>query len=269
MVAREEPRIDATGDGAGTEAPDLAAGPEAPTPDTPMWRQYLSLKDRYRKEILFFRMGDFYEIFFDDARVASEILGIALTSRSKDAGAVPMAGVPVRAGDSYLPQLLPAGKRVAICEQTQDPKEAKGIVDRDVVRVISPGTVTDGKLLDERANNYICCLVPGQDGQGLAWIDVTTGEFRVWDCPSVEAARAEIARIGPAQGVVPEGLGPGLEGCPELRSAIAEVFRTPYPDWAFDPAQARRTLTEHFGTMTLEGFGCEHLGEGSRAAGGL
>src|SRR2546426_9449756 len=117
------------------------APPELPAPDTPMWRQYLALKERYRREILFFRMGDFYEMFFDDAKVAADILGIALTSRSRDAGAVPMAGVPVRAVDSYLPRLLQAGKRVAICEQTQDAREAHGLVERDVVRVVSPGTV--------------------------------------------------------------------------------------------------------------------------------
>src|SRR5437867_4600834 len=110
---------------------------------TPMMRQYFAVKERYSREIIFFRMGDFYEMFFDDAKVASEILGIALTSRSKDKDAVPMAGVPVRAVNSYLPKLLKAGKRVAICEQVEDPKDARGLVDREVVRVISPGTVTD------------------------------------------------------------------------------------------------------------------------------
>src|SRR5262245_66404124 len=108
----------------------VVAQESLPAPDTPMWRQYLSLKERYQKEILFFRMGDFYEMFFDDAKVAAEILGIALTSRSKDAGAVPMAGVPVRAVASYLPRRLEAGKRVASCEPTQDPRDAGGRVER-------------------------------------------------------------------------------------------------------------------------------------------
>jgi DNA mismatch repair protein MutS len=242
---------------------------DLPAPDTPMWRQYLSLKERYQKEILFFRMGDFYEMFFDDARVAAEILGIALTSRSKDAGAVPMAGVPVRAVDSYLARLLEAGKRVAICEQTQDPREARGLVEREVVRVVSPGTVTDDKLIDERQNNFILSMVPDGQGCGLAWLDVNTGQFQLYDCPSAAAAAAEIARLSPAECLVPEGLGPGLEGCPELRSAIADVFRTPFPDWAFEPEVAHRTLTEHFRTRTLDGFGCEHLSRGVRAGGGL
>ncbi len=245
------------------------AVPELPAPDTPMWRQYLAMKEKYRREILFFRMGDFYEMFFDDAKVAADILGIALTSRSRDPGAVPMAGVPVRAVDSYLPRLLQAGRRVAICEQTQDPKEARGLVEREVVRVISPGTITDGKLVDERQNNFIIAAVPDPEGYGIAWLDVTTGQFSLWDCPSAEAARAEIGRLAPAECLVPEGLGPGLEGCPELRAAIGEVFRTPYPDFAFEPREAHRTLTGHFRTRTLEGFGCEGFRRGVRAAGGL
>jgi len=248
----------------------MIAREETPgAPDTPMWRQYLSVKERYPNEILFFRMGDFYEMFFDDAKVAAEILGIALTSRSKDAGAVPMAGVPVRAVDSYLPKLLQAGRRVAICEQTQDPREARGLVDRDVVRVVSPGTVTDGKLLSDRANNFIAAVAPDQEGFGLAWLDVNTGQFHLWDCPTLDAAAAELARLAPAECVLPEGLGPGLEGCPALKRAIGDVFLTHYSDWAFEPPTAHRTLTDHFGTRTLDGFGCEGLGRGIRAGGGL
>ena len=246
-----------------------AAGPELPAPDTPMWRQYLSVKERYRQEILFFRMGDFYEMFFDDARAAAEILGIALTSRSKDAGAVPMAGIPVKAVDSYLPRLLAAGRRIAICEQTQDPREARGLVDRDVVRVVSPGTVTEGKLVDERSNNFILAALQDAEGCGLAWLDVNTGEFRLWDCPSAGAAGAEIARLAPAECLFPEGLGPALDGAPELKAALGDVFRTPWPDWTFEAASARRALTEHFRTRTLDGFGCEHLRSGIRAGGAL
>ncbi len=125
----------------------------SPALQTPMMRQYLTIKEKYPREILFFRMGDFYEMFLDDAKEASEILGLALTSRSKDKNSIPMAGLPVRAVDTYLPKLLKAGKRVAICEQTEDPRQAKGLVARDVVRVISPGTVTDEKLVDEKSNN--------------------------------------------------------------------------------------------------------------------
>ena len=120
---------------------------------TPMMQQYLLAKERYAEEILFFRMGDFYEMFFEDAHLASDLLGIALTSRSKDKDAIPMAGIPVKALDSYLPKLLRAGKKVAICEQVQDPREAKGLVEREVVRVITPGTITDEKIIGEKSKN--------------------------------------------------------------------------------------------------------------------
>ena len=267
----------ATGNGEIGDRDGPNAPPEAPepfAPDTPMWRQYLSLKAKHPRDILFFRMGDFYEMFFDDAKIASEILGITLTSRSKDPGGIPMAGVPVRAVDTYLPRLLEAGRRVAIAEQMQDPSEAKGLVEREVVRVVTPGTVTDEKLVDDRSNNFLVAVVPDHNRSsdrkyGVAWLDVNTGLFQVWESSSANAMVAELARLNPAECLVPEGLGPGLEGCPELRQAIGDVFRTPYPDWAFDPATARRALTDHFRTRTLDGFGCEHHDTGVRAAGGL
>jgi DNA mismatch repair protein MutS len=239
-----------------------------------MMKQYLSLKEKYREEILFFRMGDFYEMFFDDAKVASEILGIALTSRNKDRDAVPMAGVPIRAIGSYVPRLLKAGKRVAICEQLQDPREAQGLVDRDVVRVISPGTVIDENVLGQNANNFIAGLFLLPRGQaiaayGIAWVDVSTGEFLVWEGGRASTAVAELARISPAECVLPESVARALDGHPELRQAIAATFKSPLADWCFDRGEAYRTLTEHFRTRTLEGFGCEHLDAGIRAAGGL
>jgi DNA mismatch repair protein MutS len=236
---------------------------------TPMMRQYFAMKEKYAEEILFFRMGDFYEMFFDDARTASEILGITLTSRSKDKDAVPMAGVPVRAVDSYLPRLLKAGKRVAICEQIEDPKDARGLVDRDVIRVISPGTVTDEKLVGEKSNNFIVSLVEGKDGLGLAWLDVTTGQFLVWQSSSRAAIAAEIARLDPAECVLPQGLEFNLASRPELAAALDGVVMTPFPDVLFEEDGAHRALTEHFRTHTLDGFGCEHLGLAIRAGGGL
>jgi DNA mismatch repair protein MutS len=236
---------------------------------TPMMRQYFTMKEKYADEILFFRMGDFYEMFFDDAKTASAILGIALTSRSKDKDAVPMAGVPVRAVDSYLPRLLRAGKRVAICEQIEDPKDARGLVDRDVIRVISPGTVTDEKIVGEKSNNFIMSLVEGKDGLGMAWLDVTTGQFLVWQSPSAAAVSAQVARLDPAECVLPEGLEFSLSSRPEVHAALEGVVMTPHPDALFEEEAAHRALAEHFRTRTLDGFGCEGLRLAIRAGGGL
>ena len=238
-------------------------------PQTPMMRQYFSVKEKYSREIIFFRMGDFYEMFFEDAKIASEILGIALTSRSKDKDAIPMAGVPVRAIDSYLPKLLKAGKRVAICEQVQDPKDAQGLVDREVVRVISPGTVTDENIVGEKSNNFICCIVLEAKSFGLAWLDVTTGQFQIWESTSVDEICAELARLQPAECLLPEDLSFSLEKHYELERSLADVVKTPYPDPLFEHGTAYRSLIEHFKTQTLEGFGCEHLRLAIQAGGGL
>ncbi|MBI4584081.1 MAG: DNA mismatch repair protein MutS [Planctomycetes bacterium] len=235
-----------------------------------MMRQYLAVKEKYPAEILFFRMGDFYEMFFDDARIASQILGIALTSRNKEnRDRVPMAGVPVRAVDSYLSKLLHAGRKVAICEQVEDPEQATGLVEREVVRVISPGTITDEKIIGEKANNFIAALSPGEKGVGLAWIDVTTGEFLVWESPGLNAILTEVSRIQPAECLLPEGLLQNLPNHPELQAALQGIFMSSVPDWCFDQDTAYRALTEHFHTRTLEGFGCEQLILAVRAAGGL
>lgn len=236
---------------------------------TPMMRQYFSVKEKYAKEIIFFRMGDFYEMFFDDAKVASEILGIALTSRSKEKDAIPMAGIPVRAVNSYLPRLLKAGKRVAICEQMEDPKDSKGLVDRAVVRVISPGTVTDERLVNEKANNYICSVAIDGDLCGMAWLDVTTGQFLVWESRDLTAIAAQISRLDPAECLLPDSLLFQIERHPEIQRAIGSAAQTPYPDPFFDRETAYRSLTEHFKTRTLEGYGCEQLQAAIQAGGAL
>ncbi len=236
---------------------------------TPLMRQYLAVKEQYPKEILFFRMGDFYEMFFEDAKVASDILGIALTSRSKEKDAVPMAGVPVRSAEVYLARLLRAGKRVAICEQLEDPKTCTGLVDRGVVRVISPGTVTSEKIVGDKRHNFIAALVDSGHKYGLAWLDVTTGQFFVWETRDVSSLAAQISKVEPAECLLPESLHFALRERPELQRLLESAALTPYPDSVFEEATARAALNEHFGTRSLEGFGCEHLSSGVAAGGAL
>ena len=253
---------------------------------TPMMQQYFAAKERHPQDVLFFRMGDFYEMFFDDAETCAEILGIALTARGKDKSgtSIPMAGIPVKAADNYLAKLLRAGKRVAICEQVQDPKEAKGIVDREVVRVVTPGTVTDETVVDEKTHNYIAAIVkagsrkpadePGRKSRGsaslgLAWIDITTGEFWVWETRSLAALSAQVSRLSPAEIILPESVAFHLDRETGIAEIVLETFQTPFPDPLFDHRSAKKTLLEHFGTTTLEGYGCEHLKFGVRAGGAL
>ncbi|MGQ9590558.1 MAG: DNA mismatch repair protein MutS [Planctomycetota bacterium] len=236
---------------------------------TPLMRQYLAVKEQHPKELLFFRMGDFYEMFFEDAKEASAILGIALTSRSKEKDAVPMAGVPVRSAETYLARLLRAGKRVAICEQLEDPKNATGLVDRGVVRVISPGTVTSEKIVGEKSHNFIAALLEAGGKFGLAWLDVTTGQFLLWETRSLSALTAQLSKLEPAECLLPESLQFRLRERPELEKALESTVLTPSPDPHFEEDAARRTLNEHFGTRSLEGFGCEHLSSGVSAGGAL
>jgi DNA mismatch repair protein MutS len=167
---------------------------------TPMMRQYLQIKERYRDAILFFRLGDFYEMFFEDAHTASKILDIALTSRNKtEDGSVPLCGVPYHAADPYIQKLLDAGHKVAVCEQVEDPATAKGVVKREVVRVITPGTVTAAEALDARGNNFLAAACKGPNGLGLALTDITTGEFRFTEIADEAALFDELGRIHPSE----------------------------------------------------------------------
>jgi DNA mismatch repair protein MutS len=244
-----------------------------------MMQQYLLAKERYADEILFFRMGDFYEMFFEDAHLASDLLGIALTSRSKDKDAIPMAGIPVKALDSYLPKLLRAGKKVAICEQVQDPREAKGLVEREVVRVITPGTITDEKIIGEKSNNYLAALCLASSAAtkkkkpvetyGLAWMDVTTGEFLIWESGNLAGIATQLERLAPAECLLPESIAFNLEHHPAFGELVRDYLVTPFSDPAFDRKTAHRSLVEHFRTKTLDGFGCEHLDLAVQAGGGL
>lgn len=233
--------------------------------DTPVMQQFARAKREHPDCLVFFRMGDFYELFYDDAREASRLLGITLTTRTKDPP-IPMAGVPVKAADGYLRRLLRMGRRVAVCEQMQDPATTKGLVDREVVRVVTPGTLTGDAVLDARENNFLAAAVPARGGTaGLAWVDLSTGEFLVEDLPAERLPDA-LARVDPAEVLVPEAAGAAdaeraASFLDLVRGAVAGAV-TPYPDWAFEPSSAARALREHLGTADLRGFGVE--GEGPR-----
>jgi DNA mismatch repair protein MutS len=233
---------------------------------TPMMQQYRELKARDPDALLLFRMGDFYEMFGDDAERASALLGLALTSRDKGPEAVPMAGFPHPALDSYLAKIVQAGLRAAVCEQVEDPRVAKGIVKREVVRVVSPGTLTDDDLLDPKTANYLAAVVEVGAKLGLAWIELSTGRFSLASLLRSELID-EIARLCPAEILISELFrdAPWTRVLRE-RSTCAITVR---PSWDFQPEQARTTLFEHFGTKTLAGFGVDDRGVEVLAAGAL
>ncbi len=228
----------------------------------------MRFKKAHEGAILFFRMGDFYEMFYDDAKTASRVLGLTLTSRSKGEDAVPMAGFPYRAAEPYIKRLIAAGYKVAICEQIQDPAEAKGLVERDVVRIVTPGTVTEDNLLEAKAHNYLAAVCRNGQTAGLAWVDLSTGEFMAED---VEADRlaTELARIAPAECLAPESDAQPESSLAELIRQGAEAMLTPRPDWEFGRDAAYRALCEHFGVASLDGFGCEDLGPALGSAGAV
>lgn len=227
--------------------------------ETPMMQQYLRLKQEYPDAILLFRMGDFYEMFFEDARTAAPILEIALTTRDKShADAPPMCGIPYHAVDTYIDRLLKHGWKIAICEQLEDPKTAKGLLKRGVVRVVTPGSVIHSTVLAGKENNFLVGLYGTGERVGLAVVDVSTGEFRLTEIDGAEAkqqATAELQRLMPKELLVPaswEGSAPQLPG---IESPPWKV--TARDDWRFDAELMYRRLTQHFGTNSLEGFGCE------------
>ena len=229
---------------------------------TPMMEQYIEIKAANPDCMLFYRMGDFYELFFDDAEVASRALGIVLTKRGKHLGRdIPMCGVPIERSDEYLHRLIVLGHRVAVCEQLEDPAEArkrgaKSVVRRDVVRLVTPGTLTEDTLLDARRNNYLLALARArassdEDSFALAWIDISTGEFNVGECGRATLA-AEIARIEPGEIVVSDAFYSDHEFAPYLRSLPAV---TPLTRDVFDGATAERRLASFFGVATTASFG--------------
>jgi len=214
--------------------------------------------------LLFFRMGDFYELFYDDARKAARLLDITLTQRGQSAGApIPMAGVPYHAVENYLAKLVRLGESVAICEQIGDPALAKGIVERKVVRVVTPGTVTDAALLEERRDNLLLAISAGaKDGYGLAWVDLSSGRFLLSEVPHAEALAAELARLQPAETLVDESV-----AWPKLVATLPGLRKR--PPWHFESDAARRELNRFFGTRDLGGFGVDKLPLAIGAAGCL
>lgn len=219
--------------------------------DTPMMRQYQQAKAQHPGMLLLFRMGDFYETFDDDAELAARVLGLTLTSRDKQ---VPMAGFPHHQLESYLRKLLHAGHRVAVCDQVEDPALAKGLVKREVTRVVTAGTVTEDELLDPRKANHIAAVVCGYKGAvGLAWADLSAGTFYAADLTH-DRLPDELARVAPAECLVAERDLPTLD---DAFHAAPPKTLSPRPDWTFDPGTAREALCRRFGVVTLAGFGFE------------
>jgi DNA mismatch repair protein MutS len=236
---------------------------------TPMIKQYLSIKEKYADTILFYRMGDFYEMFFEDAEVASKALEITLTSRNKkDEFPIPMCGVPYKAVQGYIARLIDQGYKVAICDQVEDPALAKGLVKREVVRVITPGMILDNELLDEKSDNYVLALARNDDTAGLSYLDISTGVFRITESNDMNSIVDEALRISPSEVLLPESSKSDRFFSPIL-NAMADRSITFISDTAFKFGRGRERLVDQFKTLSLEGFGCEHLKAGVRAAGAL
>src|SRR5882672_1866929 len=240
---------------------------------TPMMAQYLEIKAGHPGLLLFYRMGDFYELFFKDAELASKALGIVLTKRGKHQGMdIPMCGVPVERADDYLHRLIEKGFRVAVCEQMEDPAKArargnKSVVRRDVVRLVTPGTLTEDTLLDARTNNYLLAIArargsSGGDRIGLAWIDISTAEFMVTECATAELA-ATLSRINPNEAIVTDA----LYGDPDLGPSLRELPAvTPLTRDVFDSATAERRLCDYFAVATMDGLSAMSRLEATAAA---
>ena len=230
---------------------------------TPMMQQYLRIKGEYPDMLVFYRMGDFYELFWEDAKRAAKLLDITLTARGKSAGnPIPMAGVPYHAVESYLAKLVRLGESVAICEQIGDPATSKGPVERKVVRVVTPGTLTDEALLPDSRDNLVAAVVADRERLGLAWLDLAGGRFRVAELDDRGALASELARLRPQEIIADEDR--------QLLASFAGDARvTGRPSWHFDTDSATRLLCSQFGTRDLSGFGCADLALGIAAAGAL
>jgi DNA mismatch repair protein MutS len=249
-----------------------------PEPTTPLMRQYTSIKQKYPQALLFFRLGDFYELFFEDAVVAARELQITLTSRNKEKGvAVPMCGVPHHAAESYLARLIQKGYKVAICDQMEDPRLAKKLVRREVTRVVTPGTAAGPGLVSPRDNNYLVAVSPGSDRLGLACVDLSTGEFRATEFQNSDRNSRcveEIEHLGARELLFPAGqqfgLGPGGRlPFDNGEPGSLRLTRTLIDDWAFAPDYALRLLTGQFRVHSLDGFGLAGHDQAVSASGAL
>jgi DNA mismatch repair protein MutS len=234
---------------------------------TPMMQQYRELKARDPDALLLFRMGDFYEMFGDDAERAASLLGLTLTAREKGPNAIPMAGFPHPALETYLAKIIQAGLRAAVCEQMEDPRFAKGLVKREVIRVVTPGTLTDDCLLDPKAANYLAAIVEVRGKVGLAWVELSTGQFLLTGVSRKELTD-EIARLNPAEILVSE-LALDAPWLRSVRNLETRATITPRPSWDFQAEQARSTLFQQLGTKTLAGFGVDDHAPEVIAAGAL
>ena len=244
-------------------------------PTTPLMQQYHSIKRQHPHALLLFRLGDFYELFYEDAVVASRQLQITLTSRNREKGqAVPMCGVPYHAAETYIARLIRAGHKVAICEQMEDPSRTKKLVRREVIRVLTPGTATDSPLLETRENNFLASIARNGGGKpiGLAFVDFSTGEFRATEFsgPSAETRLRdeleilrprEILLPAPSASLFPEAVAPSLSGLGATETRL--------DGWVFEPAHSERILIQHFRVATLDGFGLAGHAQAVAAAGGL
>ena len=227
-----------------------------------MMRQYLGIKREHPRDLVFYRMGDFYELFFDDAKRAAELLDITLTARGKSGGEpIPMCGVPYHAAEGYLARLVKAGVSVAIVEQIGDPATSKGPVERKVVRIVTPGTVSDEALLEDRVENLLLAVGQRDEHYGIAYLDLSSGRFRVLEVTGEEALTGELQRLDPAETLYQDTIGhTAITGRAGARAQ---------PTWEFDLDSARRALSEQFQSHDLQGFGCDELTLAVGAAGCL
>ena len=243
--------------------PDTAQPVKKPKAPTPFMAQYLAIKAQHDDALLFFRMGDFYELFFEDAVRAAEILDITLTARGEHNGdPIPMAGVPYHAAESYLAKLVRQGESVAICEQVGDPATSKGPVERRVMRVVTPGTLTDEALLSEARDNLVAAVAFDGERTGLAWLDLAGGRFRLTELSGGEALAGELERLRPAEIIVSE------DAAAESRFSDG-VRVSERPPWHFELDSATRLLCAQFQTRSLAGFDCDGFPLGVSAAGAL
>ena len=236
---------------------------------TPLMKQYREIKRQHLDAILLFRMGDFYEMFDQDAVTASKVLEITLTQRNKSKGnETPLCGFPYHAAEGYIAKLIRRGFKVAVCEQVEDPKLAKGLVKREVIRVVTPGTVLDANLLDAKDNNYLASIYPSKEGFGAAFLDISTGDFSVAEVAGAEnfaELDTVLSRFTPREVVLPNGHEASAALLTLLRQYTQAINTT--DGWTFDRETGRKTLLDHFKTASLEGFGCGSMTIGLSAAG--